>query len=135
MNYLIDTNIISEAAKKKPNKGAMQWLQSVSSSSLFISVLTLGEIKKGIEMLSDHNRKIELLTWLDFELKPWFDGNILPIDAEVAEKWGYISASFKVPAIDGLIAATALVNNLILVTRNIKDFNIPGLEVINPFVD
>ncbi|MBA8666526.1 type II toxin-antitoxin system VapC family toxin [Holosporaceae bacterium 'Namur'] len=135
MNYLIDTNIISEAAKKKPNKGVMQWLALTPSNCLSISVLTLSEIKKGIEMISDHSRKIELLTWLDVELRPWFEGNIIPIDQEVAEKWGYISASHKVPAVDALIAATALVNNLILVTRNAKDFNIAGLEVINPFTD
>lgn len=135
MNYLIDTNVILEAAKKSPNKGVMQWLASTPSNCLSISVFTLGEIKKGIEMLSDHGRKIELLTWLDVEFRPWFEGNIIPIDQEVAEKWGYISAIHKVSAVDALIAATALVHNLILVTRNLKDFNIAGLEVINPFTD
>ena len=134
MSYLIDTNIISETIKTTPNKGVLKWFNSTPSYALFISVITIGEIRKGIEIVKNDTKKSELVSWLDFELRPWFGNNIISIDQDIAERWGYISANTKVPAIDGLIAATAMVSNLTLVTRNIKDFTIPGLEVINPFI-
>ena len=133
MSYLIDTNIISETIKTTPNKGVLKWFNSTPSYALFISVITIGEIRKGIEIVKNDTKKSELVSWLDFELRPWFGNNIISIDQSIAERWGYISANTKVPAIDGLIAATAMVSNLTLVTRNTKDFIIPGLEVINPF--
>ena len=133
MSYLIDTNIISETIKTTPNKGVLKWFNSTPSYALFISVITIGEIRKGIEIVKNDTKKSELVSWLDFELRPWFGNNIISIDQSIAERWGYISANTRVPAIDGLIAATAMVSNLTLVTRNTKDFIIPGLEVINPF--
>jgi predicted nucleic acid-binding protein len=133
MSYLIDTNIVSETVKSAPNKGVLKWFNATPSYALFISVITLGEIRKGIENIKGNVKKNELISWLDFELRPWFGNNIISIDQEIAERWGYITASTSVPAIDGLIAATAMVSNLTLVTRNTKDFIIPGLEVINPF--
>jgi predicted nucleic acid-binding protein len=133
MSYLIDTNIVSETAKKTPNKGVLKWFNATPYYALFISVITLGEIRKGIEAIKDDIKKNELINWLDFELRPWFGNNIISIDQAIAERWGYITANTKVPAIDGLIAATAMVSNLTLITRNTKDFVIPGLEVINPF--
>jgi predicted nucleic acid-binding protein len=84
-------------------------------------------------MIKSGKKKSEIINWLDFELRPWFGNNIIAIDQAIAERWGYISANTKVPAVDGLIAATAMVANLTLITRNTKDFIIPGLEVLNPF--
>ena len=133
MSYLLDTNILSETIKTTPNKGVLKWFNSTPSYALFISVITIGEIRKGIEIVKNDTKKSELVSWLDFELRPWFGNNIISIDQDIAERWGYISANTRVPAIDGLIAATAMVSNLTLVTRNIKDFIIPGLEVMNPF--
>lgn len=135
MSYLLDTNIISEVLRKKPNHRVVVWLKSIPSSQLYISVLTLGELRKGIEKLKESKRKVDLTLWFEQELIKWFDGNILPIDQAVAERWGYLLATSKqpLPAIDSLLAATALTNNLKMVTRNVKDFKCDGLEVINPF--
>ena len=136
MKYLLDTNIISETVRPQPNKNLQEWLSEIPSESLFISVLTLGEIRRGIEMLKDSKRKSHLVLWLEQELPKWFGENVLPIDQEVAERWGYITSMkqhHQLRAIDSLLAATALTHNLKMVTRNIKDFDVPGLEVLNPF--
>ncbi len=137
MKYLLDTNIISEIVRPQPNKNIQKWLDDVPSESLFISVLTLGEIRRGIEMLKDSKRKNHLILWLEQELPKWFGEKVLPIDQEVAERWGYMTSTMKrhpqLTAIDSLLAATALTHNLKMVTRNIKDFDVPGLEVLNPF--
>lgn len=134
MSYLIDTNVISETLKPDPNKAVVEWFRSVNKDYLYVSVLTIGEIRKGIEKLESSNKKTKLVMWLEQELPSWFEDRVLSIDAEVAERWGYILAKSKVntPAIDSLIAATALVHNLKVVTRNTKDFNMfPDLEVLN----
>lgn len=135
MSYLLDTNVLSETFKEKPNQQVIDWYNVVPSDALFISVLTLGEIRKGIERLSIGKRKNELILWLDHHLPLWFDNRILSITQEVSDRWGYLCAHCKktLPAIDGLLASTALTHNLKLVTRNVKDFDLPGLEVINPF--
>lgn len=137
MKYLLDTNIVSEMVRPKPNINVQKWLDEIPSESLFISVLTLGEIRRGIEKLEDTKRKNYLVLWLEQELPQWFGKNILPIDQEIAERWGYLTSVLNknnhLNAIDTLLAATALANNLKMVTRNVKDFNIQGLEVINPF--
>ena len=136
MKYLLDTNIISETVRPQPNINVKKWLGEVPSDSLFISVLTLGEIRNGIEKLEVSNRKMHLITWLEQELPKWFGENVLPIDQEVAERWGYITSTTQrnnLTAIDSLLAATALTHNLKMVTRNTKDFDVPGLELINPF--
>jgi predicted nucleic acid-binding protein len=134
MSYLLDTNIISETIKKQPNQIVISWLKKVDMDKLFLSVITLGEIRKGIENIADNKKKNKIMNWLEIDLAKEFTGRILAIDLAVADKWGYISAAIKIPAIDALIGATALVNNLKLVTRNTKDFiNIPGLEIINPW--
>lgn len=136
MIYLLDTNIVSETAKASPNQNTIKWLESVSNHHLAVSVLTLGEIRKGIEMLHDTKKKMRLVYWLETELTKWFGHRILNIDSKVADKWGYIEASTAkhLSTIDGLIAASAMVYGLKLVTRNVKDFkSIKGLETINPF--
>lgn len=136
MRFLLDTNVVSETIRIYPNVGVKNFLKDIPAESLYISVLTLGEIRKGIELLDDTKKKNNLIGWLEKDLKDWFDTRILSISKEVADKWGYITAQsyqHPLPAIDSLIGATALTCNLTLVTRNTKDFKIEGLEIINPW--
>ncbi|MBM4349654.1 MAG: type II toxin-antitoxin system VapC family toxin [Deltaproteobacteria bacterium] len=136
MSYLLDTNIISETVRRNPNKAVISWLDQIPSDGLFVSVLTLGEIRKGIEALSDRRRREKLRLWLEHDLPAWFEGRVIPVDLAVADRWGRLLAEVgrPVPTIDSLLAATALHHELRLVTRNAGDFDYPGLEVINPFV-
>lgn len=137
MNYLLDTNIISELVSKKPNPHVVQWLAKIPANNTFLSVLTLGEIRKGIEKVSNLNRKQQLLIWLENELPSMFHQRILPVTSDVAEHWGKLQAQVKrsLPAIDSLLAATALHHDMTLVTHNVKDFcDCPGLEIINPWI-
>jgi toxin FitB len=135
MSYLLDTNVVSETIRRTPNKTALAWLEQIPGEALFVSVLTLGEIRKGIEALADRKRREKLRLWLDQELPRWFEGRVLPVDLAVADRWGRLlaEAGRPVPTIDSLLAATALHHDLALVTRNARDFDYPGLEVINPF--
>ena len=137
MSYLLDTNIISETIKTKPNTKLINWLEQIPTEDLFISVLTIGEIRKGVDLLSHSNKKSELIVWLENDLRNWFGVRILPVDTLVADKWGFILAhsSRSLSAVDALIAATALTHNLRLVTRNEKDFSdVKDLELVNPFL-
>ena len=137
MKYLLDTNVVSEIRKPTLDLQVKKWFDTMSPSSLHISVLTLGEIRKGIEKLPESHKKQELMFFLENDIPRWFGTNILPITLEIADKWGYLTSSYKVAndhAIDGLLAATALTHNLKMVTRNVQDFNVPGLEIINPWL-
>ena len=135
MSYLIDTNVLSELRRRQPDPNVVAWMQARPRQSLFLSVLTLGEIRKGLERVEDAARKQSLLDWLEVELPNYFVGRLLTVDAHTADRWGRLMAQAgrPLPAIDGLLAATALQHDLTLVTRNIKDF--AGLEVrlINPW--
>lgn len=135
MSYLLDTNILSETVRRAPNKSVLAWLDQIPGEALFVSVLTLGEIRKGIEAITDKKRREKLRLWLEHDLPVWFEGRVLPVDLAVADRWGRILAEVgrPVPTIDSLLAATALHHELRLVTRNATDFEYPGLEVINPF--
>lgn len=135
MSYLLDTNIISELKKTAPDKKVVNWINSLPTQALHISVLTIGEIRKGIEKLPDHRRREKIRLWLENEIPQWFQERILPINLEVAERWGRLQHEVKRPvsAIDSLLAATALHYELRMVTRNVKDFDFPCLEVINPW--
>lgn len=134
MSYLLDTNVISETIKREPNQVLMSWLKSISSTHFYISVISLGEIRKGTEKLPESLKRQQLEAWLEIDLPRNFLGRIINIDSEISNKWGYILAKNEAPALDAMIAASAIVNNLKLVTRNTKDFkNIPGLEIINPW--
>jgi toxin FitB len=136
LSYLIDTNVLSELKRKEPQPSVASWVANRSPSLLYLSVLTLGEIRKGIEALSDSTRKRDLTDWLETDLLNFFSGRILSVDTQVADRWGQIvaSAGRPLPAIDSLIAATAIEHGLCLVTRNSKDFQYPGLEIINPWM-
>lgn len=135
MNYLIDTNVISELVKLKPNTRVVTFVSTLPSTNIYISTLTWGELYKGIEQLTPSKKKAQLCTWLNNELAAWFKNQILAVDVAVAERWANLLIATKrsVPVVDSLIAATALHHNAILLTRNKKDFKYPELRVINPF--
>lgn len=136
MSYLIDTNVICELVKKSPDKNVVKWFNKVSDRDLYLSVLTIGEIRKGLAQINNDQYREKVRLWLDQDLIAWFENRILPVDQHVANKWGLLQAQTNrtLPAIDSLLAATALHSDLIIVTRNTKDYNIGMLEVINPFL-
>jgi len=136
MSYLLDTNVLSELVRPKPNEAVLAWFANVPDESLYISVLTLGEIRKGVEGVPDAKRKETLRVWLEHTLPEWFGSRVLSVDVNVAEKWGRLQADAQrpVPAIDSLLAATALHHELRMVTRNAKDFDYAGIEVINSWI-
>ena len=135
MSYLLDTNILSELTRQKPHASVLKWFENVSDESLYISVLSIGEIRKGIEEIKDEKRKEKLRIWLETELPAWFSERILAINHSIADRWGRLLAAAKrpMPAIDSLIAATALQYDLRLVTRSERDFQYPTLQIINPW--
>lgn len=135
MSYLLDTNVISETTRKRPSEQVLAWLRQVPDDALHVSVLTLGEVRRGVERLSERRRRERLRVWLEHELREWFGRRVLSVDLAVAERWGRLLAEIRRPApsIDSLLAATALHHELRLVTRNAPDFDYPGLEVVNPW--
>ncbi|MEN9450765.1 MAG: hypothetical protein RJA83_1383 [Pseudomonadota bacterium] len=135
MSYLLDTNVISELIRPKPEKKVLDWFIDIPNEALHVSVLSLGEIRKGVEKLNDNHRKEKLRLWLEIELAAWFEDRILVINHEVADRWGRLLSSINkpLPAIDSLIAATALFHDLRLVTRNKKDFIFDSLQVVCPW--
>ena len=135
MSYLIDTNVLSELRRKTPDEQVVNWVNSRPATSLYLSVLTLGELRKGIESLADAKRRLKLADWLETELPLFFAGRIISIDDGVAHRWGRLlaHAGRTLPAIDSLLGATAAHHGLTMVTRNSKDFANLGLEVLNPW--
>ncbi len=135
MSYLIDTNVLSELRRKSPDPGVVAWFSQRPATTLYLSVLTLGEIRKGIEGVDDEIRRQALLDWLETELPTFFTGRILSIDGAVADRWGRLiaAAGRPLPVIDSLLAATALEHDLVLITRNIKDFSGLPVQIFNPW--
>jgi len=139
MSFLLDTNVVSEVCKDKPNENVANWLIKSPMDRNYISSLTIGEIRKGVSLLGEGRRKQKITTFIEYDLPNIFGDRVLSVDLKVADKWGYLMGRYKekgkiLPVIDGLISATALVYNLTIVTRNIKDFQIDGLEVLNPWI-
>ena len=135
MTYLLDTNVLSETRKRQPVPGVTNWIAATPPGQLHVSVLTLGEIEQGISRIrgrGDHEQAVALEGWLR-DLVPGFADRILPVTLSVASAWGRLRHERPLPVIDGLIAATAKVNGLTVVTRNVKDFARSGVEVLNPF--
>ena len=135
--YLLDTCVISETRAKKPDPAVIEWLSRQPPETLYLSAISIGEIKNGIFMLGDTKKARALSEWLN-ELQATFSPRVLSVNAAVAECWGEILAANAKsgntrPAIDALIAATAKVDNLILVTRNIRDMDGMGVKLLNPF--
>jgi predicted nucleic acid-binding protein len=135
VSYLLDTNVISELRRKNPNPGVLAWMQHRPSATLFLSVLTLGEVRKGLEGIPDQQRRLALTDWLESELPIFFTGRILSVDVHVCDLWGRMvaRAGRPLPAIDSLIAATAAFHDLVLVTRNVRDFEGLGVPLVNPW--
>jgi len=135
--WLVDTNVISELRRRDPDANVRAWFAQRPATELYLSVLTLGEIRKGVEALTDSGRRTVLNQWLERELPVFFAERLLPIDAGVAHQWGLLlaEAGRSLPAIDSLLAATALHHNLVLVTRNLKDFAGLPVQVLNPWED
>jgi predicted nucleic acid-binding protein len=135
--FLLDTNCISEVVRLQPEPRVMAWIEAADENSLYLSVLTLGEIRKGLAALPQGKRN-RLETWLEVELQARFVGRILSIDAAVADRWSLLSAGAKskgksLSAIDGLLAATAIHHNLTIVSRNVGDFTNTQVPVVNPW--
>lgn len=135
MSYLIDINVLSELRRKSPDPGVVAWFSQRPATTLYLSVLTLGEIRKGIEGVDDEIRRQSLLDWLETDLPTFFTGRILSIDGAVADRWGRLiaAAGRPLPVIDSLLAATALEHDLVLITRNIKDFSGLPVQIFNPW--
>ena len=135
MGFLIDTNVLSELRKgKNANVGVRNWFETISDDQLYISVLTLGEIRQGIEQIKrrDVQAAAALEVWLT-QIKAESMKLVLPVTQEITDCWGIINVPDKMPAIDGLLAATALIHDLTLVTRNIRDVERSGVKLFNPF--
>ena len=137
MSYLVDTNLLSELRRKQADPLVVAWFAARPAQSLFLSVLTLGEIRKGIAAMADVDtlRRQALSDWLEMDLPTFFLGRVLSVDAAVADRWGQLQAQAgrPLPAIDSLLAATALQHNLTLVTRNVRDFVGLGVSLVNPW--
>ena len=136
--YLIDTNVISEYAKLQPSFTVIRWFESLESTSLFASVITLGEIEIGVQALPAGKRRSDLENWVHKGLPEWFQSNLLPVTKSIAERWAAVTIlarkrGFQIDSPDGLIAATAIEHNLTLVTGNVKDFDGLGVEIFNPW--
>ena len=137
MKYLIDTCVISETQKPIPDRNVLAWFASVRESDLSFSAVVFGEIEKGIELLPNGSRKAKLLKWLE-SCHVRYGAQIFPFDASVAREWGRLTAKLQKKGMtksvaDLQIAATALRHNLMLVTRNTKDFAQTGVKLLNPF--
>ncbi len=138
MNYILDTNVISEAISKQPNQQVLNWLKTTDSQRLYLSVITIGEIKKGIEKLPQSHRRENIENWFENDLFTRFSDRILEVDISVMLIWGELVGKLekegrKLPAFDSLIAATAKYYNYTLATRNEKDFAGIDIVVFNPF--
>lgn len=138
MNYLLDTCVISELVAKKPDSQVLAWIDSLANERVFLSVLTVGEIRRGVFKLPDSNRRTTLVNWLETDLLARFSGRILALDVAVLLKWGALTARLEgigrpMPAIDSLFAAQALTYQMNFATRNTKDFIDTGVNLVNPW--
>lgn len=139
MKYLLDTCVISELIKPSPSDSVLNWLDNIDEDNLYLSVITLGEIQKGISKLQESSKKTKLQLWLNNDLENRFKGKIISVDQDIAITWGNILSNAekigkKLPSIDTLIGATAIVRNMTVVTRNTSDMSGSGAIIFDPFV-
>jgi predicted nucleic acid-binding protein len=134
VRYLLDTNVLSELRRPDPNRGVMRWYEATTDAAMHLSVMTIGEFRKGLARLrrKDAERAAALALWLDHLLVP-YESRVLQITPEIANVWGELNDPEPLPIIDGFIAATAIVHDMVLVTRNVKDFRRTGVRLLNPF--
>jgi len=140
VSFLLDTNVVSEWTKPLPNSGVVRWLAEADEDRLYLTVVTLAELRHGIERLAVGARRKRLEAWIDEELKGRFEQRVLPIDTNVAEHWGRLMARSeakgrRMHVMDGFLAATAEVHGLTLVTRNVQDFSTAGCPLYSPWAD
>lgn len=138
MNYILDTNVISELVAAQPDPNVVRWIDSIDPQTIYLSVITVGEIQKGIEKMDDSQRKTVLKTWLMEDLLVRFQDHLLSLDTPVMLTWGTLLARMKkigkpMPAIDSLLAATAVQHGYTLITRNVRDFEQAGVSLLNPW--
>jgi len=137
--FLLDTNCISELVRVRPEPNVTPWLEDADEGTLYLSVLTFGEIRKGLVSVPRGQRRAQLETWLNVDLRQRFAGRILPVDMDVAERWGRLTGEAKrtgttIPVADSILAATALHHKLTVVSRNVSDFELAQADVINPWL-
>jgi predicted nucleic acid-binding protein len=135
VTYLLDTNVVSELRRARPDAGVVSWVESVDSDDLHVSVLVVGEVRQGIERVrgrGDLKQAAELEAWLETLVRD-YGGRIVPVSSAVAEAWGRLNAIRPLPVVDGLMAATALVHDLTLVTRDTRTLAGSGVPLVDPF--
>ena len=140
MNVLIDTNVLSEVRRPAPDPKVLAWLHGLDEDRSFISVASIAELRRGIALMDEGRRRATLADWLTHDLPARFAGRILPIDPAIAERWGDLMASarkrgFALSVMDGFLAATALAHELVLATRNTRDFEPFGILLLDPWRD
>ena len=136
--YLLDTNVPSEFSRDRPEPRVVAWLKAQPPTTLYLSAVTIGEIRKGLVVLPQGRRRIELEAWFHTDLLVWFRNRILPVTDSIADRWGVLEGQCQLKGTplntaDGMIAATALEHDLTLVTRNVKDFAGLGVVLLNPW--
>jgi predicted nucleic acid-binding protein len=136
--YLLDTNVPSEFSRDRPDPRVVEWLKTQPATTLFLSAVTIGEIRRGLILLPAGRRRSELETWFHTNLLVWFRNRILPVTDAVADRWGVLDGQCQLRGTplntaDGMIAATAIEHRLTLVTRNVKDFAGLGVDIFNPW--
>jgi predicted nucleic acid-binding protein len=140
MNVLIDTNVLSEVRRPAPNPKVLAWLDGLDEDRTYISVASLAELRRGIALMNEGRRRAALAAWLADDLPARFAGRIVPIDPAIAERWGDLMAQARkdgvtLSVMDGFFAATALVHELVLATRNVRDFAPLGIPIFDPWAD
>jgi len=138
VNYLFDTCVISEVQKKIPNQKVLDWIDGIEDERIYISCITIGEIKRGIVSVDDENKRTRLIRWYEDDLLAKFGDHIVPIDTGVMEVWGSVigdldKKDLSMPLMDSLIGAIALHKRLAVVTRNVDDFIQIGARIVNPW--
>ena len=138
MNFLLDTNVVSEATRPQPSAVVLDWIAAQAGESLFISAITVGELRRGALLLATGKKRTALLRWIETGIKADFTGRILPVDTAVMERWAQLQATSeragrRLPLMDSLLAATALVHGLTLATRSIADFKAASVPLLDPW--